>query len=70
MPAPVRQRSTAAVYDEGGLDRGTTRAWQPKHTSGPEFSHLLDTGRNDHSRGSTAVNRHLPQHWRLHAFSI
>ncbi|MDQ0710714.1 hypothetical protein QFZ55_000166 [Streptomyces luteogriseus] len=26
MPAPVRYRSTAAVYDEGGADRGTTRA--------------------------------------------
>ena len=26
MPAPVRYRSTAAVYDAGGADRGTTRA--------------------------------------------
>ncbi|GGZ17651.1 hypothetical protein GCM10010300_72020 [Streptomyces olivaceoviridis] len=26
MPAPVRYRSTAAVYDDGGADRGTTRA--------------------------------------------
>ncbi|CAL9654471.1 hypothetical protein SUDANB178_06701 [Streptomyces sp. enrichment culture] len=26
MPAPVRYRSTAAVYDEGGADRGTTLA--------------------------------------------
>lgn len=26
MPAPVRYLSTAAVYDEGGADRGTTRA--------------------------------------------
>lgn len=26
MPAPVRYRSTAAVYDEGEADRGTTRA--------------------------------------------
>lgn len=26
MPAPVRYRSTAAVYDEGGVERGTTRA--------------------------------------------
>lgn len=26
MPAPVRYRSTAAVYDAGGVDRGTTRA--------------------------------------------
>ncbi|MFE5029012.1 hypothetical protein ACFRAO_38425 [Streptomyces sp. NPDC056656] len=26
MPAPVRYRSTAAVYDAGGADMGTTRA--------------------------------------------
>ncbi|MER7582065.1 hypothetical protein [Kitasatospora sp. NPDC097691] len=26
MPAPVRYRSTAAVYDAGGADSGTTRA--------------------------------------------
>lgn len=26
MPAPVRYRSTAAVYDDGGADKGTTRA--------------------------------------------
>ncbi len=26
MPAPVRYRSTAAVYDEDGADRGITRA--------------------------------------------
>jgi hypothetical protein len=26
MPAPVRYRSTAAVYDDGGAVRGTTRA--------------------------------------------
>lgn len=26
MPAPVRYRSTAAVYDAGRADRGTTRA--------------------------------------------
>ncbi|WP_324605387.1 YbhB/YbcL family Raf kinase inhibitor-like protein [Streptomyces sp. NRRL F-2664] len=26
MPAPVRYRSTAAVYVEGGVERGTTRA--------------------------------------------
>ena len=26
MPAPVRYGSTAAVYDAGGVDRGTTRA--------------------------------------------
>ncbi|AQU70073.1 hypothetical protein BBN63_31740 [Streptomyces niveus] len=26
MPAPMRYRSTAAVYDEGGADRGTTQA--------------------------------------------
>ncbi len=25
MPAPVRYRSTATVYDDGGADRGTTR---------------------------------------------
>lgn len=26
MPAPVRYRSAAAVYDAGAADRGTTRA--------------------------------------------
>ncbi len=26
MPAPVRYRSTAVVYDAGGADRDTTRA--------------------------------------------
>ncbi|GLW14357.1 hypothetical protein Stsp01_11000 [Streptomyces sp. NBRC 13847] len=26
MPAPVKYRSTATVYDEGGADRGATRA--------------------------------------------
>jgi hypothetical protein len=26
MPAPVRYRSTAAAYDGGGADSGTTRA--------------------------------------------
>jgi hypothetical protein len=26
MPAPVSYRSTAAVYDAGGADSGTTRA--------------------------------------------
>lgn len=26
MPAPVRYRSTAAVYDAGGADRGAARA--------------------------------------------
>ncbi len=26
MPAPVGYRPTAAVYDDGGADRGTTRA--------------------------------------------
>ncbi|MEU0431969.1 hypothetical protein ABZ153_10070 [Streptomyces sp. NPDC006290] len=25
MPAPVRYRSTAAPYEDGGVDRGTTR---------------------------------------------
>jgi len=26
MPVPVKSRSTAAVYDAGGADGGTTRA--------------------------------------------
>lgn len=38
MPAPVRYRSTAAVYDDGGANKGITRArGSPERVPAPEF---------------------------------
>lgn len=43
MPAPVRCLSTAAVFDEGGADRGTTRARDSGSAPPvPEFGHWFD----------------------------
>jgi hypothetical protein len=43
MPAPVRYRSTAAVYDAGGAERGTTRArGNLIAPPTPEFGHWFD----------------------------
>ena len=43
MPAPVRYRSTAAVYDDGrGGQRHHPGARQPKRAPAPEFGHWFD----------------------------
>ncbi|GAA3127087.1 hypothetical protein GCM10020254_88130 [Streptomyces goshikiensis] len=43
IPAPVRYRSTAAVYDAGGVDMGTTRARGNRSAPpAPEFGHWFD----------------------------
>jgi hypothetical protein len=57
MPTPVRYRSTTAVYDEGGADRGATRARQSKCAPAPEFGHRFDR----HARSAIPA---LPQQMR------
>lgn len=41
MPAPVRYRSTAAAYDDGEADRGTTRA-RGSRSVRPQFGRPFD----------------------------
>ncbi|WP_164993137.1 hypothetical protein [Streptomyces lydicus] len=52
MPAPMRYRSTFAMYDDGAADRGhRPGAWQPKCAPAPEFRSLVWSPRPLFQRG-------------------